>query len=776
MSLSVRGVVGASVGAFGALNGYWGQKTNQDLRTYCDSGVSSVTLGFINSAPEHDKSDLKYPGINFSSHCWAETYTDKNGVPSPLYEYCQSLKTDIPYCQDKGVKVILSIGGMYSDDGNNYKVSTTANGVQFADKVYQIFGPYNPTAGVARPFDSPDRHVAVDGFDFDLEVKLDNKPYIAMINRLRALDKSLIITGAPQCPLSTTPNDMAEMLQQASFDALFIQFYNNPVCDYVADGNGDKFNLDEWVSFMAKSNSKSAKLYVGLPGGPTSNSAGSGYITPDQVKELVCKYSTKTPNWGGISIWDLDTAAANVVNGKNFNQHVADALKYGCGPVPTTTSTTVSSTKTSSSSTKTSTSSSTTTTKASSTTVSSTTKASSTTSSSTSSSSSSSTSVSSTSKASSTTASSTSKASSTTVSSSTTPSSTASSTSVSSTSKASSTTVSSSTTPSSTISSTSVSSTSKASSTVSSTSVASSTTVSSATESSSSSTKESSSSSTKGTSSTAKPTSATTTDVTTSPPVPTSTPVTSIVSSTTKWSNSTITSSTVSMTTSTVYTTSVHTVTKCPPYVTNCPHGGYVTTETIPLYTTVCPVTETPKPPKPTQTKTSAAWTTSTVYTTKIHTVTACPPQVTNCPVGHVTTETIPWYTTVCPVTETETGKVPQPTPSVPGGVNPPPVESTSSTSATSTITKTVTVPGTQPTGVTPKPSCSGPGCPGVSSGVAVPTLSWTTTPVAPSQGFTSTPGGPSAVPTNPVQAGASTLALGLSGLVAMVAFQVFAL
>ena len=31
------------------------------------------------------------------------------------------------------------------------------------------------------------------------------------------------------------------------------------------------------------------------------------------------------------------------------------------------------------------------------------------------------------------------------------------------------------------------------------------------------------------------------------------------------------------------------------------------------------------------------------------YTVQSCPPEVTNCPLGHVTTETISAYTTVCP-------------------------------------------------------------------------------------------------------------------------------
>ncbi|KAM0541348.1 hypothetical protein ACHAPJ_013268 [Fusarium lateritium] len=40
---------------------------------------------------------------------------------------------------------------------------------------------------------------------------------------------------------------------------------------------------------------------------------------------------------------------------------------------------------------------------------------------------------------------------------------------------------------------------------------------------------------------------------------------------------------------------------------------------------------------------------TSTVTTSKVYTVTACPPSVTNCPVGHVTTEIVTSLTTYCP-------------------------------------------------------------------------------------------------------------------------------
>jgi chitinase len=52
--------------------------------------------------------------------------------------------------------------------------------------------------------------------------------------------------------------------------------------------------------------------------------------------------------------------------------------------------------------------------------------------------------------------------------------------------------------------------------------------------------------------------------------------------------------------------------------------------------------------------------TTSTVYATTVYTITSCAATVTDCParIGQVTTETVELYTTVCPVAAAETGGV----------------------------------------------------------------------------------------------------------------------
>lgn len=83
---------------------------------------------------------------------------------------------------------------------------------------------------------------------------------------------------------------------------------------------------------------------------------------------------------------------------------------------------------------------------------------------------------------------------------------------------------------------------------------------------------------------------------------------------------------------STILSTDYVTVTSCGPTVTNCPAAS--TTVSSKVYEV----------------------TPSTVYTTKVKTITSCAPEVTNCPgkTGYVVTETIPVSTTLCPVTSTK--------------------------------------------------------------------------------------------------------------------------
>lgn len=153
-------------------------------------------------------------------------------------------------------------------------------------------------------------------------------------------------------------------------------------------------------------------------------------------------------------------------------------------------------------------------------------------------------------------------------------------------------------------------------------------------------------------------------------------------------------------TTSTVYTTSVYTITSCAPTVTDCPERGSVTTDIISLYTTICPVTETEtnsKPPPP-PTSSEVPYTTSTIYTTTEYTITACPPTVTNCPYGSKTTETYT-TTTYCPVSSTY---VPPPISTSSGLPPPPSPPSTPSTSPVPPpVLTTVTVSTCVPTVIT---------------------------------------------------------------------------
>ena len=383
-----------------------------------------------------------------------------------------------------------------------------------------------------------------------------------MADRFKALDPSLILSAAPQCYMGGPRYVLKDLIKKAKLDLLFIQFYNNPSCDAIPDPSKpqERFNYNEWVNVVDQSEkSKDAKIYIGLPA--SKSAAGSGYLTPKQLKDLVCQWKD-SKHFGGVSLWDLTRGALFPVDGKTYYSHALDALKYGCDPVPTTTTTTISST-TSTTSTTSSTSTTSTTSTTSSTSTTSTTSETSTTTSETS----------------------------TTTTETPTTTSTPTSTSESSTSTSETSTTETSTTETSTTET--------------------STTETSTTETSTSESSTSTSSSTTTTFTTFHPppggwnTTTTTTSSTSTADDNTATITASdddTITSTASDSAGVTTTSSARLTTSTAYITVTRTVTDCPVYV-DCPEGGYVTTETIPIYTTICPVTETEgHPPQPTET------------------------------------------------------------------------------------------------------------------------------------------------------------------------------
>ncbi|KAI3320808.1 glycoside hydrolase family 18 protein [Xylariaceae sp. AK1471] len=622
------------------LNTYWGQSGVGDtLAQYCaSSSIDYVTLGFVNNSPDHGGG---YPGTNFAAHCAADVYV-KDGRDTKLLSGCSFIKEDIRTCQRLGKKVLLSIGGDYTD-ANNYSISTGSKGVEFANFMFEAFGPYVKGSTVPRPFDiSVTEHTVLDGFDFDIETKFDNQdPYIAMIAQLRSrittAGADMILTAAPQCPMDGQFFDMKNILINARFDKIWIQFYNNAVCDAINGG----FNYRDWETFILGTVNAAAELYIGLPASPSAVNAG-GYISPKAAKNLICEYKSYS-HFGGAMLWDAHYGVENVNNGKTYYESVAEALKCGgcpgdvCAPTPPITT---SSTSSSSITTSPSTSTLTTITATIST-------SSSVTSTSTSTSTSSSTTLTLTS----------SSATSTTTSSSVDSTAASTSSSVTSTSTSSSVT---STSAPTTSSSTSISiSIPVTSSSTILTSISSSVTLTST-----------SSSATPTPTSTWSSSSTTSTSVSTSSSALSSTITSECTDEPTSSSNIISTTGSLTVTSPSSYSSSVAPYysypTLTPTYTVDTsssssavsPSETTTCTDDISSTSSVGADTASPTASYPIVSSgfTTVSYTTSTVVTTKVYTVTSCAPTVTNCAAsGVVVTETIPLYTTVCPVTETET-------------------------------------------------------------------------------------------------------------------------
>ncbi|KAG8363289.1 hypothetical protein BUALT_Bualt19G0006600 [Buddleja alternifolia] len=239
---------------------YWGQNVNEGLlRDTCSSGLYKV----VNIAFLSTFGNGQTPRLNLAGHC----YPDGGG--------CQMLSNSIKQCQDQGIKVLLSIG---ADDAHSV-----------ADYLWNNF--------LGGQSDSrPLGDAVLDGIDFDIEAGEDHYSDLAgKLFQYGQQGRKVYLTAAPQCPFPDTR--LGNALQTGFFDFVFVQFYNNPQCEYVSsDPDMFKNSWNQWTSVPA------GKIYIGLPA--TQDAAGSGYVPNQVLISEVLPFAKGSSKYGGIMLWD----------------------------------------------------------------------------------------------------------------------------------------------------------------------------------------------------------------------------------------------------------------------------------------------------------------------------------------------------------------------------------------------------------------------------------------------------------------------------------------
>ncbi|XP_068664740.1 hevamine-A-like [Aristolochia californica] len=263
------GLVGGSHG--GGIAVYWGQNGQEgSLASTCGTrNYAFVNVAFLSSFGAG-----RTPVLNLAGHC------------NPSTNGCTRLSSDVKTCQSQGIKVFLSIGG----GAGSYSLSSSDDARQVADYIWNNFLGGQSSS---RPLGD----AVLDGVDFDIEGgTTQNWDELAnYLSEYRSQGKKVYLTAAPQCPF---PDQwMGTALNTGLFDYVWVQFYNNPPCQY-SSGNIDGLlsSWNQWTSSV-----KATQFFVGLPAAP--GAAGSGFVPANVLKSQILPAVKSSSKYGGVMLW-----------------------------------------------------------------------------------------------------------------------------------------------------------------------------------------------------------------------------------------------------------------------------------------------------------------------------------------------------------------------------------------------------------------------------------------------------------------------------------------
>ncbi|XP_019462145.1 PREDICTED: acidic endochitinase-like [Lupinus angustifolius] len=253
----------------GVISIYWGQNGEEgSLVAACNTGnYAIVNIAFLSSFGNGNS-----PTLNLGSHCNASN----NG--------CSFLSNQINICQKLGIKVMLSIGGSVG----NHDLSSSADARAFAKYLWNNF-----LGGTSNK--RPLGNAILNGIDFAIVTGSTQHwdELAKAISGYNVKGNKIYLSAAPQCPIPDKWLNSA--IETGLFDYVWVQFYNNPPCQYNRNAENLKSYWKKWIV------SKGGKIFLGLPA--AKNASGSGYIPPEVLKAQVLPFIKNYPKYGGVMLW-----------------------------------------------------------------------------------------------------------------------------------------------------------------------------------------------------------------------------------------------------------------------------------------------------------------------------------------------------------------------------------------------------------------------------------------------------------------------------------------
>lgn len=252
---------------------YWGQNGNEGtLSEACATRLYTyVNVAFLNVF-----GNGQTPSMNLAGHC-----------NPAIAGSCTRFSSQIKDCQNQGIKVLLSIGGAIG----SYSLSSPEDARNVSKFLWDTFLGGSSTS---RPLGD----AVLDGIDFDIELG-STQYYEDLARFLKAYDRvggrRVYLSGAPQCPIPD--RFLGTALNTGLFDFVWVQFYNNPPCQYA---NGNVTNLlnswDTWTRTVPEQ-----RIFLGLPAAPAA--AGSGYVPANVLTSEILPVIRKSKKYGGVMLW-----------------------------------------------------------------------------------------------------------------------------------------------------------------------------------------------------------------------------------------------------------------------------------------------------------------------------------------------------------------------------------------------------------------------------------------------------------------------------------------